>query len=376
MKKTIQQKYANAYLAPLNYDRFFKKVFSDTKIAQRFIEDFLDLKIQDIKPYGNLEKRLTDDAKTVEFDYRCRVDGKDIIIDMQQWYKPDIIYRFYIYHCLNTALQLEDIPLKKILLNEQEDKYKYVKSYDTLVPVVTIIWLVDDRLNTKTEDYLGYTMLPEKARDFFLQTKIWEHKDIKTKIEEIVELITNNSKDLDFLQKNRLIFALQKNIDENPKLNKYSPWFSFAEKTKNEENSKSDFKDFLADPIFKEIMRRLLRSDLSDAELDYINTEAENRAAIERYDNSVIKANERELRRKLKKAEELGKQEKYRRQQAETEKQQAKEREQQAKEREQQANLKAKIIILYHVEKKSKKEISKILKISLDEIDNILEQKA
>ncbi len=68
MKNKTQQKYANAYLAPLNYDLFFKKVFSDIKIAKRFIEDFLDIEIQDIKPYGNLEKRLTDDAKTVEFD--------------------------------------------------------------------------------------------------------------------------------------------------------------------------------------------------------------------------------------------------------------------------------------------------------------------
>ena len=361
MKKAIQQKYANAYLAPLNYDLFFKKVFSDPQIAKRFIEDFLDVQIEDIKPYGNLEKRLTDDAKTVEFDYRCRVNGKDVIIDMQQWYKRDIIYRFYVYHCLNTALQLEDIPLKKVLLNERENKYISVKSYDTLVPVITIIWLVDDLLNTETEDYLGYTMLPEKARDFFLQTKIWEHKDIKNKVEEIVELITNNSKNLKFLQQNRLIFALQKNIVEKPKLRKYSRWFSFAEKTKSEKNSKSDFEDFMLDSTFKEIMRRLLRSDLSDAELDYINTEAEDRAAIERFENEVIREKEKELRTKLKKAEEREKQEKSKRQEAEK--------------REQEANLRAQIILLYHVEKKSEKEISEILNISINAVNDILGNK-
>ncbi len=382
MNKRTQQKYANAYLAPLNYDLFFKKVFSDIKIAKRFIEDFLDIKIQSIKPYGNLEKRLTDDAKTVEFDYRCRVDGNDIIIDMQQWYKPDIIFRFYVYHCLNTALQLENLPLKKILLNEENKKFKYVKSYDTLVPVITIIWLVDERLGTTTEDYLGYTMLPEKARDFFLQTKVWKHEDIQSQIEEIVELITNDSRDLDFLQKNRLIFALQKNIDENPKLNKYSPWFSFAEKTKKETNIKSDFEDFITDPTFKEIMRRLLRSNLSDTELDYINTEAEDRAAIKRYDTGVIKENEKKLRQQLKKlelekqkVEERERQEKLKREQAEAEKQQAEIEKQQANENERKANLTSKVIILYHVENKSKNEISQILEISIGEVDKILKQK-
>ncbi len=278
---------------------------------------------------------------------------------MQQWYKPDIIFRFYVYHCLNTALQLENLPLKKILLNEQNKEYKYLKSYDTLVPVITIIWLVDDRLGTKTEDYLGYTMLPEKARDFFLETKIWEHKDIKNKIEEIFNLITNDSKDLDFLQKN---------IVENPKLNRYFPWFSFAEKTKSETNSKSDFEDFIIDPTFKKIMRRLLRSDLSDAELDYINTEAEDREAIKRYDDGVIKEKEKELRRNLKQAEEREKI-------AEEREKHEKIKRKQAEERELQAKLISKIIILYHVEKKNKIEISEILKTSLVEIDKALKLK-
>ncbi len=372
MKNKQTQKYANAYLAPLNYDRFFKKVFSDTQIAKRFIEDFLDIKIQKIQPYGNLEKRLTDDAKVVEFDYRCRVDGKDIIVDMQQWYKPDIIYRFYVYHSLNTALQLEDLPQKKILLKNSETKFKYVKSYETIVPVITIIWLVDDTLGNLTEDYLGYTILPEKARDFFLETKIWKHKNIKSKVNEIVKLITNKSKSLDFLQKNRLIFALQKNIVENPKLNRYSSWFSFAEKTKKETNSKSDFKDFMLDSTFKEIMRRLLRSDLSDKELDYINTEAENRAAIKRYDKGVIKENEKELKIKLKIAKKEKKQaEKYKKLAEEREKQ-AEEREKQAKKEKQQSDMKAEIVVLYYVKKISKNKISKIFKISLDDVNKML----
>ncbi len=33
------------YVAPLNYDRYFKKVFSDEKIATAFLQDFLDVEI-------------------------------------------------------------------------------------------------------------------------------------------------------------------------------------------------------------------------------------------------------------------------------------------------------------------------------------------
>ncbi len=33
------------YLAPLNHDRYFKKVFSDERIAKQFLEDFLDVSI-------------------------------------------------------------------------------------------------------------------------------------------------------------------------------------------------------------------------------------------------------------------------------------------------------------------------------------------
>ncbi len=39
------------YLAPLNYDRFFKKVFSDIKIAKKFLEDFLGVDIEEIVFY-------------------------------------------------------------------------------------------------------------------------------------------------------------------------------------------------------------------------------------------------------------------------------------------------------------------------------------
>ncbi len=78
------------YLAPLNYDRYFKKAFSDLKIAKRFLEDFLDVEIQTIEKL-ELDRTLTDDSRYVEFDFRCKIDGTHVIIEMQQWYKPEEI---------------------------------------------------------------------------------------------------------------------------------------------------------------------------------------------------------------------------------------------------------------------------------------------
>ena len=102
------------YLAPLNYDRFFKKVFSETKIAKQFIEDFLNIKIKEIKLIQNRYK-ITDSSKAVEFDFRCLLDDNEhIIINMQQWYRVDVVPRFFTYHALNTSLQLEQIGNKII----------------------------------------------------------------------------------------------------------------------------------------------------------------------------------------------------------------------------------------------------------------------
>jgi hypothetical protein len=89
------------YLAPLNYDRFFKKIFSDLDIAKRFLEDFLDTKIEMIEMIKN-RHAVTDDATYIEFDFRCKIDGAFVIIDMQQWFKADLVQRFYLYHALKA----------------------------------------------------------------------------------------------------------------------------------------------------------------------------------------------------------------------------------------------------------------------------------
>ena len=81
------------YLAPLNYDRFFRKIFSDEKISRRFLEDFLEVRIDEFE-FLKERNLVTNDASVVEFDFRCKIKNAYVIIDMQQWYKRDIAQRF------------------------------------------------------------------------------------------------------------------------------------------------------------------------------------------------------------------------------------------------------------------------------------------
>jgi len=125
------------YLAPLNYDRFFKKVFGDIETAKAFLEDFLEIKIVELEILDK-KKFITDDSIPVEFDYRCKLDnGEYVIIEMQQWYKTDIVRRFYLYHSLSTSLQLEDLgeEVKSIHFSR---KVKKEKLYKDLEPVITL----------------------------------------------------------------------------------------------------------------------------------------------------------------------------------------------------------------------------------------------
>lgn len=204
------------YLAPLNYDRFFKKVFSDLRIAKRFLEDFLDVEIESIMALPD-RHRLTDESTAVEFDFRCKIEDKYIIIDMQQWYKTDTVKRFYLYHTLNTALQLEDLPLKSIQM--VDGKERTTKSYNALEPVLTLIWLADETLGT-TQDCLSYAMTPELFSGFVLNDPLWRNEDIRELLEERQKVLTqleDRAQQLDFLGQNRLVYALQQNIVRNQK---------------------------------------------------------------------------------------------------------------------------------------------------------------
>jgi len=273
------------YLAPLNYDRFFKKVFSDPDIAQKFLEDFLDTEIESLTILKEKHK-ITDDATFVEFDFRCKIKGAYIIIDMQQWYKSDVAQRFYLYHALNTGLQLETLPKRKILLDASAKQIKKVKDYRLLEPVYTIIWMVDDTLKFN-EDYVSFKMTPEIVVDFVQNEKLWNKKNIQILMQEranILKVLSNKAKDIDFFSKNRLVFLFQKNIVKNNKIDKYVRWFEFAEKTKNLENTKTDFEKFQGDPLFDEVIRRLNKSILTDADIEYIKQEKESWEEVKRYD--------------------------------------------------------------------------------------------
>ena len=349
------------YLAPLNYDRYFKKVFSELKIAKKFLEDFLDVEIQDIKAMP-VKQKISDAAQYVEFDFRCKIDNSYVIIDMQQWYKPDVVFRFYTYHAINTALQLEKLPEKRIGL--PNSKIWKVKDYTAIVPVVTIIWMVDDNLGFM-DDYVGFTMLPEKMKSFFEETDIWKNNNIKERMKEISEMADNDTKSLSFLQKNRLLFAFQKNIVKNKRFSKYSDWFNLAQKTLNRLNEKSDFDEYRKDNIFAEIIRRLLRSNLNEDDLSYINNYATAKQEAARYDKGIREEGRLEgkiegIKEEREKNEQTIKTIKREKEKAEREKEQEK--------------FKSSIMKLYYKEQKSIEDIANILNCEKDKIDEIIEK--
>ena len=161
------------YVAPLNYDRYFKKVFSDERIATAFLQDFLDVEIESLEMLP-VHSRVTDDAACVEFDFRCKIAGQYVIIDMQQWYKTDIVQRFYLYHALNSGLQLEDLP-KKALHLESGKTLKSAKDDRKVEPVITFIWMVDDSLDF-TENDVSYIMTPELVPEEVVERILREHQ--------------------------------------------------------------------------------------------------------------------------------------------------------------------------------------------------------
>ena len=164
------------YLAPLNYDKFFKRVFDHLHIAKQFLEDFLGKEIEIIEKV-NSKRDISDEATSTFFDFRCKIDGQFVIIEMQQWYKQDVIQRFYVYHCLNTGFQLENLPEKAIITDPQTKEEKVVKDYRRVEPVLTLIWMVDDNFGF-TNDFMGYCLTPEIAINFiknknYGKVKIW-----------------------------------------------------------------------------------------------------------------------------------------------------------------------------------------------------------
>ena len=268
------------YLAPLNYDRYFKKVFSETRIAKRFLEDFFDVEIAEMELLPTKHK-ITDDATAVEFDFRCKIGDNFVIIDMQQWFKTDIVKRFYMYHSMNTVLQLEKMPDKSIDL--EENRKRDIKDYDKLIPVITLIWLADDDLNFK-DDFVSYMMTGEIVNDFIKNKNLWREDNILnliTEREKCLEIINNKTRKLDFLGKNKLIYAFQPNIVRNKKYSKYLKWFELADKTRNRLNEKGWFNEYLKDEIFN-------TESFEQVDWEYINDYEKFREKVKRFEQVIF----------------------------------------------------------------------------------------
>jgi hypothetical protein len=257
------------FIAPLNYDRFFKKIFSDKKIAKRFLEDVLKVTIEEIEILPQ-RHRITNEAMVVEFDFRCKINGSHIIIDMQQWYKTDIAKRFYLYHSLSAVLQLENLPAKSISVSENLKKTS--KDYSLIEPTYTIIWMADDTLGTN-ESRITYSLIPENVLDMINDSNLWENHNfdfLLAKRDQILNILGKKTRQLDFLGKNKMVYLFQPNIVKNHKYEEYFKWFHFAEKSRNPNNKEEDFQEFLNDDIFMEMIQRLSKTALKQDDFEYI----------------------------------------------------------------------------------------------------------
>ena len=274
------------YLAPLNYDRFFKKVFSDLDIAKQFLEDFFDKTIEEIEFLPSRNK-ITDSAAAVEFDFRCKIDGTYCIIDMQQWYKTDVVKRFYLYFCLGSSLQLERIEEKSVPLND--NLKKTTPNYHHIEPNITLIWMSDDTLGF-VQDFIAYTPTPEMLIDFMKNPALWTIENFAVLLaqrDEVLSVLNNDTKGLGFLQKNRMIYAFQSNIVKNKKLTKYFHWFEFAQKTKNIDNTKEDFEEYQKNDVMAAITKRLSKEELEAHDIQYIDDYDKFKIELERYNEAI-----------------------------------------------------------------------------------------
>jgi hypothetical protein len=253
------------YLAPLNSDAGFKKVFADPEIAKAFLEALLGVIIEEITLIET-DHKVTNAASLVKFDFRCKINGQYVIIEMQQAHKTDVIKRFYIYHCLNTCLQLEKI--KDMIVKDAKGDEHRIRNYNELDPVITIIWMVMDTFGFK-EDFMEYNTWPKPVIDFIKDDALWGQKKetILAVRETLVKMLDKKQRGVDFMQQNRIIYLFQPNIVENHLNKPYSIWFEFAEKTRQKENQVADFQPYLDNSIFLQIMERLATVQIEPEDL-------------------------------------------------------------------------------------------------------------
>ncbi len=148
-------------------------------------------------------------------------------------------------------------------------------------------------------------MQPEEL-SIFMNDRIWEYgtiEEIKERRKEILDIMNNDKKGLQFLQKNKLTFALQqnivKNISKEKEHPKYAPWFALAQKSRNEKNVEEDFKELETDAFKDSLIRvkkRICKSELTDEELNYLIDEAEHQREIQRGINGFINQGRHEVK--------------------------------------------------------------------------------
>jgi hypothetical protein len=258
------------YVAPLNLDMFFKKVFSNKRIARKFLENLLDVKIYDLK-FLSVENKITDASVTVKFDFRCKINGQYVVIEMQQKYKIDVIKRFYLYQAVGTALQLET--LKPVEITKPNGEIYTERNYSGLEPVISIIWMVDDMLGFK-DDFVAFTTLPEAAKDFITDEDLWNQplENILAKRKETIEILENKTKGLDFFTQNRMIYVFQKNIVNNGRVDlSYYKWFDVANISRDKNNKEEDFLKYKDDKDMAEVINRIRKDKLAPDEFKYVS---------------------------------------------------------------------------------------------------------
>ena len=123
---------------------------------------------------------------------------------------------------------------------------------------------------------MDYILYPHTLVDILEKDKLWKQQEIKLLLQERVKVLghlNNTKKDIDFLAKNSLVFMFQKNIIKDEKLDRYTRWFRFAEKTRDGNNIKEDFNEFRGDEIFEEIINSITTQRLVPNDIEYIKGE-------------------------------------------------------------------------------------------------------
>ena len=112
-------------------------------------------------------------------------------------------------------------------------------------------------------------------------------------------MLNNQTKDLNFLSKNKLIYAFQKNIVKNKKYSPYFEWFEFAEKTLDKKNTKEDFAKYEKNEIFMAVIQRINKETLLSDDFTYITDWALHEERAKRFDDSLRDAITKEVTREV-----------------------------------------------------------------------------